>query len=45
MTSHYDISDVTTFFRFFVTEHFELFVRKDDNICHKLDEMFIITNM
>ena len=45
MTSHYDISDVTTFFHFFVTKHFELFVRKDDNVCNKLDEIFIITNM
>ena len=45
VTSHYDISDMTTFFHFFVTQNFELFVRKDDNVCNKLDEVFIITNM
>ena len=38
-----DISDVTTFFHFFVTYHFQLFVRKDNTVCNKLDEIFIIT--
>ena len=45
MKSYDDISDVTTFFHFFVTQHFELFGSKDDNVCNKLDEMFIVTNM
>ena len=45
MMSDYDISDMTIFFNFFVTCHFELFVRKDDNVCNKLDQMFITTNM
>ena len=44
-TSHHDITNVTTFYHFFVTKHFELFVRKDDNVCNTLDEMFIIKNM